>query len=58
MKVGVAGVLKAMKLIDANGVDSPRVTKNEEQSAQIENSEKLTSAESTLYRSLCCSRQS
>ena len=46
------GALKAMKLIDAKGVDSPRVTKNREQTAQIENSEKLTSAESTLYRSL------
>ena len=34
------------------GVDSPRVRGTEEQTAQIENSEKLTSAESTLYRSL------
>ena len=33
-------------------VDSTRVRKNEEQTAQIENSEKLTSAESTFYRSL------
>ena len=33
------------------GVDSPRVRQNEEQTAQIENSAKLTSAESTLYRS-------
>ena len=41
-----------MKLIGAKGVDSPRVGKNEEQTAPIENSEKLTSAESTLYRSL------
>ena len=32
--------------------DSPRVRKNEEQTAQIENSEKVTSAELTLYRSL------
>ena len=38
--------LKSMKLIDAKGVDSPRVRKNEEQTAQIENSEKLTSIES------------
>ena len=30
---------------------SPRVRRNEEQTAQIENSEKLTSVESTLYRS-------
>ena len=36
----------------AEGVDSPRVRRNEEQTAQIENFEKLTSAESTLYRSL------
>ena len=33
------------------GVDSPRVRRNEEQTAQIENSEKVTSVESTLYRS-------
>ena len=39
-------------MIGAQGVDSPRVRRNEEQTAQIENSEKLTSAESTLYRSL------
>ena len=31
---------------------APRVRRTEEQTAQIENSEKLTSAESTLYRSL------
>ena len=36
----------------AKGVHSTRVRRNEEQTAQIENSEKLTSAESTLYRSL------
>ena len=40
------------KLIGAEGVDSPRVRRNEEQTPQIENSEKLTSVESTLYRSL------
>ena len=34
------------------GVDSPRVRRNEEQTTQIENSEKLTSAESTWYRSM------
>ena len=34
------------------GVDSPRVSSNEVQTAQIENSEDLTSVESTLYRSL------
>ena len=48
----VEGALKAMKLIDAKGVDSTRVKRNEEQTAQIKNSEKLTSIESTLYRSL------
>ena len=36
----------------AKGVDSPRVRRTVEQTAQIENSEKLTSEESTLYRSL------
>ena len=48
----VEGALNSMKLIDAIGVDSPRVMKNEEQTAQIENSETLTSIESTLYRSM------
>ena len=43
---------ESMKLNGAKGVDSPRVRRNEEQTTQIENSEKLTSAESTLYRSL------
>ena len=41
-----------MKLNEAKAVDSPRVRRTEEQTAQIENSEKLTSAESTLYRSV------
>ena len=41
-----------MKLNGAKGVDSPRVRRTEEQTAQIEISEKLTSAEPTLYRSL------
>ena len=36
----------------AQGVDSPRVRRNAEQTAPIDNSEKLTSAESILYRSL------
>ena len=45
-------VEESMKLNSAKGVDSPRVRRTEEQTAQIENSEKLTSAESTLYRSL------
>ena len=41
-----------MKLSGAKGVDSTRVRRNEEQTAQIENYEKLTSVESTFYRSL------
>ena len=48
----VKDALESMKLTGAKGVDSPLVRRNEEQTAQIENSEKLTSAESTLYRSL------
>ena len=48
----VENALESMKLNGAKGVDSPRVRRNEEQTAQIENSEKLTSAESTLYRSM------
>ena len=41
-----------MKLHQSSkGVDSPRVRRNEEQTAQIKNSEKLTSVESTLHRS-------
>ena len=40
------------KLVDARGIDSPRVWRNEAKAAQIENSEKLTPAESTSYRSL------
>ena len=57
----VEKALESMKLNGAKGVDSPRVRRNEEQTAQIENSEKLTSVESTLYRSfgdevgVCCS---
>ena len=48
----VENALESMKLNGAKGVDSPRVRRNEEQTAQIENSENLTSVESTLYRSL------
>ena len=48
----VENALESMKLNSAKGVDSPPVRRNEEQTAQNENSEKLTSAESTLYRSL------
>ena len=43
----VENALESMKLKGAKGVDSPRVRRNAEQTAQIENSEKLTSAEST-----------
>ena len=48
----VENALESMMLNGAKGVDSPRGRRNEEQTAQIENSEKLTSVESTLYRSL------
>ena len=48
----VQEALESMKLIGAEGVDSPRVRRNEEQTAQIETSEKLTSEEPTFYRSL------
>ena len=48
----VENALEIMKLKGAKGVDSPRVRRTEEPTAQIENSEKLTSAESTLFRSL------
>ena len=48
----VGDALETMKLIGAKDVDSPRVRRNEEQTAQTENSEKLTSIESTSYRSL------
>ena len=60
----VEKALESMTLNGAKGVDSPRVRRNEEQTAQIENSEKLTSVESALYRifdhevGVCCSRQS
>ena len=47
----VEDALETMKLIGAKGVDSPRVRKNEDQTIQIESSEKFTSVESTLYRS-------
>ena len=48
----VEGALESMKLTGAEGVDSPCVRRNVEPTAHIDNSEKLTSAESTLYRSL------
>ena len=48
----VKDALESMKLMGAKPVDSPPVRRNEEQTAQIENFETLTSAESTLYRSL------
>ena len=48
----VKDALVTMKLVGAKkDVDSPCVRKNEEHTAQIENSEKLTPAESTSYRS-------
>ena len=48
----VENALESMKLNGEKGVDSPRVRRNEEQTTHIENSEKLTSVESTLYRKL------
>ena len=48
----VENALEIRKLKGAKSVDSSRVRRNEKQKAQIENSEKLTSVESTLYRSL------
>ena len=48
----VRNALETMKLIGVKSVDSPRVRRNGEQTARIESSEKLTSAESTSYRSL------
>ena len=48
----VENALEAMKLVVAKVVDSPRVRRNEEHPAQIDNSERLTPAESTAYRSL------
>ena len=48
----VEDALGTTKQFGARGVDSSRVRRNEEQAAQIENSEKLKPAESTSYRSL------
>ena len=48
----VRDAFETLKFIGAKGVDSPRVRRNEEQTAQVESSEKLTSAEPTSYRSL------
>ena len=48
----VEDALETMKRVDAEGVESPRVRRTEEQTAQIENSEKLAPADSTSYRSL------
>ena len=50
--------LESMKLNGAKGVDSPRVRRNEEQTAQIENSEKLSSSQFGDEVGVCCSRQS
>ena len=60
----VENALEIMKLKGAKGVDSPRVRRTEEQTARLETSEKLTSAESHFIPELCdevgvcCSRQS
>ena len=48
----VENALESILFNGAKGVDSPRVKRTEEQTAQIENSEKLTSTESTLHHSL------
>ena len=48
----VEDALETMKLVGAKGVDSSRVRRNDKQTAQIDNSEKLTPAESTSCRSL------
>ena len=48
----VENALESLQLNNAKNVDSPRVRRTEKQTAQIENSEKLTSAESTVYRKL------
>ena len=60
----VEDALESMMSTGAKCFESPRVRISEEQKAQIENSEKLTSAESTLVPQLgdevgvCRSRQS
>ena len=51
----VEDVLETRKLVGARGVDSPRFRRNEEHTAQVEDSEKLTPAESTSYRMLVTS---
>ena len=48
----VENASESIMLKGSKGVESPRVRRTGEQTAQIENSEELTSAESTLYRSL------
>ena len=48
----VEDALKSMKLVGSKGVDAPRVSRYAEQTARVERSEKLTPAESTLYRNL------
>ena len=60
----VENALESMKLNGGKSVDSPRVRRTEEQTAQIEDSDKLTSVESTFVSQfgdevgVCCSRQS
>ena len=48
----VEEALEIMKMISAEGVDSLSFRKTEEQKVQIENTEKLTPAESNSHRSL------
>ena len=48
----VEEALEIMKLTSAKSVDSLRVKRTEEQTVQIENTEKLTPEESISYRSL------
>ena len=48
----MTSALRSTKLVDAKGIDSPHVRRNEEQTALMESSEKLTPAEPTVCRSL------
>ena len=47
----VEGAFESHEVYGCKWCRSPRIRKNEEHTAQIENSEKLPSTESTLYRS-------
>ena len=48
----VENVLESMKLTGAKGVDSPRVRRNDEQTAQIENSR--SSRHRSRHRTAVC----